>query len=106
MRLATPANGVRLVELMAEFYAEARYSQDRPHATRAFETLLANERLGYAWLIEAPDGQVVGHLVLTWCFSMDTDEVYTCTPAPRGLSDGTAKTCMFAPRETALNRIQ
>jgi GNAT superfamily N-acetyltransferase len=60
----------QLVVLMAEFYAEGAYPLNRPHAAEAFATLLADKRLGHVWFIQA-DSQAVGHVVVTFCFSME-----------------------------------
>ena len=70
MRKASPEDVRQLVELMTEFYMEAGYPLNRQRAGEAFATLLADNRLGSVWLIEA-DAQIVGYLVLTICFSME-----------------------------------
>jgi len=59
-----------LVELMREFYAESGFPLPEENARRTFETLLGDPRLGGVWLMEA-DGEPVGHVVLTVCFSME-----------------------------------
>ena len=57
-----------LVELMAEFYAEAGYALNSTHATQAFTALLADQRMGMVWLIDTPtQPTAVGYLVLTFC---------------------------------------
>jgi GNAT superfamily N-acetyltransferase len=66
-----------LVDLMAEFYAEANYQLDRTHAADAFSQLLADERLGYAWIIE-DDRQAVGHVVVTLRFAMEYGGIIAC----------------------------
>jgi ribosomal protein S18 acetylase RimI-like enzyme len=55
---------------MAAFYAESGYPLPEAPATRAFTTLLADARLGGAWLAEI-NGEPVGHTVLTVSFSME-----------------------------------
>jgi ribosomal protein S18 acetylase RimI-like enzyme len=70
VRAAAPDDEGTLVELMSEFYAEAGFELNRPHATKAFAALLAEERLGQVWLIEA-DAEPVGYLVLTFGYSME-----------------------------------
>lgn len=70
MRLATPADRDLLVDLMAEFYAEAGYAMDRERAGRAFAALLADPRLGRAWVIEHC-GAAAGYVVLALGFSME-----------------------------------
>jgi GNAT superfamily N-acetyltransferase len=67
---ALPSDREKLVELMAEFYAEAGYILDRVQAADAFATLLADERLGYIWLIQS-DSEVVGYIVLTLKYGME-----------------------------------
>lgn len=72
MRKASTSDLPVLIDLMAEFYAEAGYTLNRPHATQAFTCLLADQRLGYIWLIEAPTSSTAaGYLVLTLCYSME-----------------------------------
>ena len=70
MRKATPEDAGKLVELMAEFYAEAAYPLNRRRAAEAFMALLSDDRLGHIWLIQA-DEQVAGHVVVTLGFSME-----------------------------------
>lgn len=70
MRRAFPNDVPQLVTMMAEFYAESGYPLNHQHATEAFATLLADDRLGHVWFIQA-DGQEVGYVVLTLCYSME-----------------------------------
>jgi GNAT superfamily N-acetyltransferase len=70
MRKALPEDVPRLVELMAEFYAEGSYPLNHQRAAEAFTALLANEHLGHVWFIRA-DSRDVGHIVVTVCFSME-----------------------------------
>ena len=70
MRKASPEDVHQLVVLMAEFYAEAAYPLNHRRAAEAFAALLADERLGQVWFIQA-DSQDVGHVVVTLCFSME-----------------------------------
>jgi GNAT superfamily N-acetyltransferase len=107
IRPATPADVPALVALMAAFYAEADYPLPAGPATRAFETLLADARLGGVWLAEA-GGAAVGHVVLTVCFSMEygglggfIDDLYV-RPAARGQGVGAA--LLAAARGGALAR--
>jgi GNAT superfamily N-acetyltransferase len=70
MRKASPDDVQRLVALMAEFYAEAPYPLNHRRAAEAFAALLADDRLGHVWLIQA-DSQDVGHVVVTRGYSME-----------------------------------
>ena len=70
MNPATPEDVPLLVRLMTEFYAEAATPLDRTRAAEAFATLLADERLGRVWLIQA-GGQEVGYVVVTFSYSME-----------------------------------
>ena len=70
MRQASADDLADLIELMQEFYAEAEYSLNPDRARAAFIPLLAPGQLGQVWLAEF-DGQVAGHLVLTFCYSME-----------------------------------
>jgi GNAT superfamily N-acetyltransferase len=70
MKRATPSDVQQLVTMMDEFYAEGGYPLNHQRATEAFATLLADDRLGYVWFIQA-DGQNVGYVVLTLCYSME-----------------------------------
>lgn len=70
MRRASPDDVERLVTMMAEFYAESPYALNHRRAAEAFTVLLADERLGYVWFIQA-NSQDVGYVVLTLCYSME-----------------------------------
>jgi GNAT superfamily N-acetyltransferase len=78
---------------MADFYAEAGYPLDLERASRAFADVIGDEKLGYAWIIEA-DGQDVGHIVLTVRYAMEycgliacVDDLFVTPPwRNRGLS--------------------
>lgn len=70
MRQASVHDLPNLLELMHEFYAEAGYSLNPDRAGAAFLPLLAPGQLGQVWLAEL-DGQLAGHLVLTFCYSME-----------------------------------
>ena len=107
IRPAGPADVPALVSLMQSFYAEANFDLPIDSAARAFEVLLADERLGTAWLAEE-DGNAVGHLVLTVCFSMEygglrgfIDDLYV-RPGARG--HGAGARLLAAAREDALQR--
>jgi GNAT superfamily N-acetyltransferase len=58
-----------LVTMMAEFYSESAYTLNLRRATEAFTLLLADERLGHVWLIQA-NSKNVGYVVVTFCHSM------------------------------------
>jgi GNAT superfamily N-acetyltransferase len=70
MRKALPADIPKLVTLMTEFYSEASYLLNQQRAAEAFAAILADDRLGGVWIIEA-DSEDVGHVVVTLCFSME-----------------------------------
>ena len=70
MRRARAGDVPALVAMMDEFYAEAGFALDRRAAQAAFETLVADPRLGSVWLVE-DEGQAVGYLVETLVFAME-----------------------------------
>ena len=70
MKRASPKDVEQLVGMMDEFYAEGGYALNHERAAKAFATLLADERLGCVWFIQA-NGQDVGYVVLTLCYSME-----------------------------------
>lgn len=70
LRRATAEDLDALVTLMTEFYGESGFSFDPPAARAAFEALLADPRLGSAWLIRGGD-EVAGYFVLTLGYSME-----------------------------------
>jgi GNAT superfamily N-acetyltransferase len=95
MRPAEPDDLPKLLDLMADFYAGAGYVLDRTHAAEAFTALIADDRLGRAWLIEQ-GSEAVGHVVVTFVFAMEyggvtavVDDFYV-RPASRGAGLGTA----------------
>ena len=95
MRPAEPDDLPKLLDLMADFYAGAGYILDRTHAAEAFTALIADDRLGRAWLIEQ-GSEAVGHVVVTFVFAMEyggvtavVDDFYV-RPASRGAGLGTA----------------
>ena len=95
MRPAGVEDRETLVDLMADFYAEAGYVVDRPHAAQAFTDLLADPCLGRVWLIEQ-GSVVVGHVVVTFVFAMEyggrmavVDDFFVRPPF-RGIGLGTA----------------
>ena len=77
MRRASPDDVPLLVGLMAEFYAESGYDLDRARAAGAFAAILADERLGYVWIIQA-DQEDVGHIVLTLKYAMEYGGLVAC----------------------------
>jgi GNAT superfamily N-acetyltransferase len=70
MRKASSIDVPELVALMAEFYAEAAYPLNQRRASEAFAAILADERLGQVWFIQA-GSQNVGHVIVTFCYSME-----------------------------------
>lgn len=104
IRPATRDDVPALVALMTAFYAESGFPLPAGPATRAFEALLADPRLGGAWLAES-GGVAVGHAVLTLCFSMEygglrgfVDDLYV-RPEARG--QGAAAALLAAVRAAA-----
>jgi ribosomal protein S18 acetylase RimI-like enzyme len=70
MREACFADIPILIDLMAEFDAEADYVLNRDRARVAFEALLGDPALGRIWLVES-DSAVVGYAVVTFIFAME-----------------------------------
>jgi GNAT superfamily N-acetyltransferase len=70
MRRASPSDVQQLVAMMDEFYAEGGYPLNRHRAAEAFAPLLADDRLGYVFFIQAGDVDV-GYVVVTLCYSME-----------------------------------
>ena len=69
MRKASLGDVEQLVTMMAEFYSESPYTLNPRRATEAFTSLLADERLGHVWFVQA-DAKDVGYIVVTLCHSM------------------------------------
>src|SRR5262245_9451351 len=95
MRKATANDVQQLIAMMEEFYAEGGYALNRRRAAEAFTTLLADDRLGCVFFIQA-DAQNVGYVVVTLCYSMEyggpnafVDDLYVRRPF-RGVGLGTA----------------
>jgi diamine N-acetyltransferase len=70
MRQASLLDLPLLVALMTEFYAETATPLDPIRAGDAFAALLADDRLGNVWLIQAGTRDV-GYVVVTFCHSME-----------------------------------
>lgn len=77
MRQASRADISLLVDLMADFYAEGGYQLERERASNAFDALIANPRLGFAWIIES-EGCDVGHVVITLRYAMEYGGLIAC----------------------------
>ena len=80
--VATLADEAVLRELMREFYAHEGLVFDEARTLGAFRTLAADPNLGRVWIFRV-DGEAVGYLVLTVCFSLEfagryalVDELY------------------------------
>jgi GNAT superfamily N-acetyltransferase len=69
MRKASLADVEQLVTMMAEFYSASPYMLNHHRATEAFRSLLADERLGHVWIIQA-GSKDVGYVVVTICYGM------------------------------------
>jgi diamine N-acetyltransferase len=95
MRRASPNDVQELVSMMAEFYAESAYTLNQQRATDAFAGLLADDRLGYVWFIQA-GSRDVGYVVVTLSYSMEYGGASACVddlyvrPAFRGAGLGAA----------------
>lgn len=94
MRQASADDLNRLLDLMADFYAESAYVLDRVHAEEAFTALVSDPRLGRVWLIEQGSDDV-GYVVVTFVFAMEyggltavVDDFYI-EPASRNAGLGT-----------------
>ena len=70
LRKAGPGDLRELVAMMAEFYSESPYTLNPRRAAEAFAPLLADDRLGHVWFIQA-DSKEVGYIVLTFSYSME-----------------------------------
>lgn len=70
VRLATLTDLDALVRLIRQFYSEANIALSEHAASRAFEVLLDDSRLGQVWMLEE-DGHPAGFVVLTVSFSME-----------------------------------
>jgi len=62
---------------MKGFYAEAGYEVNEELASRAFEAIITDKRLGFVWIIEA-EGQPVGHLVIVLRYAMEYGGFIAC----------------------------
>ena len=69
MRKVALADVEQLVTMMTEFYSDSPYKLNPRRATEAFRLLLADERLGYVWFIQA-NSKDVGNVVVTLCYSI------------------------------------
>ena len=107
MREAGRADVQELVGLMRAFYAEAGFTLDEERAAAGFAALLADARLGHAWLIEpagatTPQAPAAGYIVVTFVHAMEyggmaavVDDFYV-RPEARG--EGLGKTALAAAR--------
>lgn len=84
-----------LVALMTDFYAESDFILPTAAATRTFDALFAEPTLAAVWLAEQR-ATPVGHIVLTFSFSMEygglrgfIDDLYV-RPSARGQGAGAA----------------
>lgn len=70
MRSAVTEDIPLLVALMTEFYSETATPLDSKRAAEAFAALVADDRLGHVWLIQAENDDV-GYVVVTFSYSME-----------------------------------
>ncbi len=89
LEVATPHSAEALLDLLEQFYIEARYPFDREKARTALEPFLADPALGRAWLFR-DGGAPVGYFVLTLGWSLEyggrdafVDELFV-SPSHRG----------------------
>lgn len=66
-----------LIELMSEFYSESGYDLDKTQGTKAFSSVLDDERNGFIYLIEK-SSVVVGYVVVTFKFGMEYGGIVAC----------------------------
>ena len=66
IRPATEADIPTLVALMTAFYAESDFPLPVGPATRSFEALLADPRLGGVWVAEEGDAAIIGDRWRRW----------------------------------------
>ena len=95
MRKASPSDVEQLIAMMDEFYAEGGFPLNHHRTTEAFTTLIADDRLGCVFFIQA-GAEDVGYVVVTLCYSMEfggpnafVDDLFVRKPF-RGAGLGTA----------------
>ena len=76
VRTASPNDVRELVAMMTEFYSESPFTLNQQRAAEAFAPLLADERLGQVWFIQA-DSQDVGYVVVTLGEAPSINHIYT-----------------------------
>ena len=112
VRLATLTDVDALVRLMRQYRAEASLTLSEHSASRAFETLLDDSRLGQVWMIEL-DGHPAGYVVLTVSFSVEysglrgyIDEFYVSAQyRKRGLGGAALEEVKSACRRRGLRAL-
>jgi GNAT superfamily N-acetyltransferase len=102
MRQAQPNDIATLVTLMAEFYAESDYKLDQAIAENAFAAILADERLGYVWIIDE-NGKDVGYVVITLRYGMEYGGLMACLDdlfvVPQSRNRGLSTAALFQVRD-------
>ena len=95
LRRASAVDVSRILQLMRAYYREDDYPFDDILASRAVRELLADEQLGWLWVIES-NQRIVGYLAVTLGFSLEyrgrdafIDEL-CLEPEARGKRLGTA----------------
>ena len=102
MRRANSIDIPLLVEFMADFYAEAGFALHHEQAASAFAAILADERLGYVWILQ--EGlQDVGHLVVAVRYAMEYGGTIACVDdlyvRPDSRNKGVGKAALTELRE-------
>ena len=77
MRKALKDDIPTLIEFMSEFYAESGFHLNPVKAERAFSVIIADQRLGFVWLIESAEKDV-GYIVVSCRFSMEHGGFIAC----------------------------
>ena len=111
--LATMADEPVLAELMREFYAHEGLAFDEARTLGAFRTLASDPNLGRLWIFRV-DGEAVGYLAVTVCYSLEfagryalVDELYVREAhRGRGIATRAVELAAEACREMDLSALR